>query len=120
MLKGQVMNGPITPESDWFAYMVSGLLALGGSVARAGRWTDPKTGKFSVSQFGVEIAAAGVIGSMAVGLGVYAGWPLPIVGAISGLGGLVGPAFLAGSFQAYLQRRLGSATDGRSNKPSGQ
>lgn len=103
----EVNNGPLVPESDWWAYALAGLLALGGSIARAGRWVDPVTGNFSFSQLGIEMITSFVIGAIAVGAGVYWGLPLPVAGALAGLGGLIGPAAIIGSLQAFIKKRIG-------------
>lgn len=87
-------GGPIVPQADWWAYLIAGILALLGSIARAGRWVDPVSGQFSWTHFSVEIVAAIVIGAVCVGVGVYYGLALPVVGALAGIGGLLGPAAL--------------------------
>lgn len=104
-------NTPLVPQSDWFAYVVAGLLALLGGIARAGRWVDPITNKFSWTHFSLEIVAAIVIGAVCVGVGVYYGLALPIVGALAGVGGLLGPTALMGA--------TGKALDGIVKKITG-
>lgn len=103
------MQQPLVPESDWWAYIATGLAALGASIARAGRWIGVD-GKFSPSLFASELAIAGVIACMAVGGGVYWGWSLPVCVGLAAFGGLLGPATIIGSFQTFFKNRFGGAT----------
>lgn len=81
-------------------YGIMALLALFGSIGRAGLWRDPKTGKFLWLRFVAEVCTAIVIGMMAGAFGIYKHIELPIVFGISGLLGLLGPATIIGFISA--------------------
>lgn len=101
------MDGPIAPVTDWWTYGLAGLLALGGSIARAGRWVDPATGRFSLAHFSIEIVTSFVIGAIAVGAGVYWGFPTPVVGGLAGVGGLLGAPTILASLQSFIKKKIG-------------
>jgi hypothetical protein len=99
-----------TPEHvDYQRYALLALVALCGSIARAGKWTDDN-GKFSLQKLAAEIATALVLGAIAAGAGAYWNVSPPIVGAIAGCLGLLGPAAIVGVITA----KLGDITNGTS------
>lgn len=113
------MQGPIEPKPEYAQYGLFSLAALLGSIARAGKWTDDR-GKFSPSKLITEMAAAIVLGIMAVGLSAYMGWKPEIGGGLAGAGGLMGATGVTGIMQSIVSLRFGGKKNDASDaKPGG-
>lgn len=107
----------IEPKTEYMQYAWLSLVALLGSIARAGKWVDTN-GKFAPSRLITEIATAIVLGVIAAGFGAYMNWRPEIVGGIAGCAGLIGPAGVTGIIQNLISIRLGGKKDASDPKPS--
>lgn len=111
------MTTPVVePKPEYLQYAWLSLVALFGSIARAGRWTDA-AGKFQPSKLFTEVATAIVLGSIAAGFGAYMNWKPEIVGGVAGAAGLIGPSGVIGIINTIISIRLGGKNAG-DPKPS--
>jgi hypothetical protein len=83
-----------------------GLLAFCGAFMRAARWYDPITKKFLPWKMVMEIPVAFASGAVAIGIGSFYNWDLPIIGGIAGLLGLLGPAAFE-TMLTFIRRKIG-------------
>jgi hypothetical protein len=106
------MTQPIVPDPqvNYLEYAWMGLVALAGSIARAGKWVDDQ-GKFIISKLITELASAFVFGVLAVSIGAYLQLKPEIVGGLAGAMGLMGAATVIGFVQNFFSARFG----GKSN-----
>lgn len=112
------MTAPVVePKPEYLQYAWLSLLALFGSIARAGRWTDDK-GKFLPSKFFTEIPTAIVLGVMAESFAVYMNWKPEIAGGLSGAAGLIGAPGVLGIVNNMISSRFGGKRDASDPKPS--
>lgn len=93
-------------------YAIMAVLALFGSIGRAGLWRDPKTGEWLWWKFATEVCTAILIGVMSGSLAVYKHIDMPIAFGISGLLGLLGPAAIIG----FVTTKLGVKNAGADGK----
>jgi hypothetical protein len=111
------MTAPVEPKVEWMQYGWLSLVALFGSIARAGKWVD-ESGKFIPGRLVTEVATAVVLGVIAASFGAYMSYKPEIVGGIAGGLGLIGPAGVTGFIQNLISNRLGGKKDGSDPKPS--
>lgn len=106
----------VEPKIEYAEYAWLSLIALMGSIARAGKWTDDN-GKFMPSKLITELASAAVLGSIAVAAGSYFHWKPEISGGVAGASGLIGAAGVTSIIKNVISNRLGgkNASD---SKPS--
>lgn len=100
----------IEPKTEYMQYAWLSLVALLGSIARAGKWVDAN-GKFMYPQLITELAASIVFGVIAAAIGAYFSWKPEIVGGISGCMGLIGAAGVTGIIKSLISIRLGGKKD---------
>lgn len=110
------MTTPIEPRPEYGEYAWLSLVALFGSVARAGKWVDAN-GKFMPSRLITELATAILLGTIAAGAGAYMNWKPEIVGGIAGCLGLIGPASVTGIVQNFISSKFGGRKDASDPKP---
>lgn len=108
---------PVDPKPEYAQYAWLSLVALLGSVARAGRWTDAN-GKFMPSRIVTEIASAIVLGSITVAVGTYFNLKPEISGGLAGASGLIGAAGVTGIIQNLISSRFGGKKDASGSKPN--
>lgn len=111
------MTPVVEPKAEYIQYAWLSLIALFGSIARAGKWTDAN-GKFLPSKLFTEIPTAIVLGAMTVGFSAYMNWKPEIAGGLAGCAGLIGPAGVTGIIQNFISIRFGGKKDASDPKPS--
>jgi hypothetical protein len=112
------MTAPVVePKPEYTEYAWLSLLALCGSIARAGKWTDDG-GKFMPSKLITELASAVVLGSLAVGAGAYFSLKPAIMGGLAGGLGLLGAAGVTGIIQSVISTKFGGTKNASDTKPS--
>lgn len=100
------------PSPTLVQYGIMMVMALFGSIGRAGLWRDPQTGAWLWGKFITEVCSAVVIGVMSGSFAMYKHIDMPIAFGISGLLGLLGPAVIIG----FVTARFGgtkNATNGK-------
>lgn len=107
----------VEPKAEYIQYAWLSLVALFGSIARAGRWTDAD-GKFQKSKLLTEVPTAIVLGVIAAGWAAYKNWKPEIAGGLAGAAGLIGPPGVIGIFNSVISMRVGGKKDGSDPKPS--
>lgn len=110
------MTPVVEPKAEYVQYAWLSLIALFGSIARAGKWVDAN-GKFMPQKLITESASAIVLGVMAAGLGAYMNWKPEIVGGVAGCAGLIGAAGVTGIVQNLISIRFGGKKDASDPKP---
>ena len=108
---------PVEPKVEYAQYAWLSLVALFGSMARAGKWVDDN-GKFMPSRLVTECATAILLGTIAAAVGAWMEWKPEIVGGIAGCLGLIGPASVTGIVQNYISNRFGGSKNASDPKPS--
>jgi len=108
---------PVEPKPEYMQYAWLSLLALFGSIARAGNWTDGN-GRFLPSKLFTEIPTAIVLGSMAVAAGSYFGLKPEISGGLVGAAGLLGAPGVLTIIKTIISIRFGGQKDAGDSKPS--
>ena len=108
------MSTPVVePKVEYLQYAWLSLIALLGSIARAGRWTDAN-GKFMPQKPFTELAAAIVLGTMANAFGTYMLWKPAITGGLAGAAGLIGASGVTSIVQNLISSRFGGKKDASS------
>jgi len=101
------------PGPTLVQYAIMALMALFGSIGRAGLWRDPQTGEWLWWKFWTEVCTAIVIGDMAGAFAMYKHIDMPIAFGISGLLGLLGPAVIIGFIKTKLGANKNAGADGK-------
>ena len=112
---GAPVQMPLPPEGpDYLNYAWMGFLAFCGAFMRVTRWMKDN-GAIDWMKVVGELFTAIAVGAVAIGIGDYENISKPVVGAVAGLGGFLGPA----GFEAILnviRSKIGGA-NGPSGKP---
>lgn len=107
---------PIQPSTEYTQYLWLSLVALCGSIARAGKWVDAN-GKFMPSKLVTEMASAIVFGVLATAIGTYFHLDPKIIGGLAGAMGLMGAAAVIGTIQNFVSARFGGQANAGDKKP---
>lgn len=113
------MTAPVVePKAEYLQYAWLSVIALFGSIARAGKWTDVN-GKFLPSKLFTEIPTAIVLGTIASGFAAYMNWKPEIAGGLAGAAGLIGTPGVTAIINTVISIRFGGKKDASDPKPTG-
>lgn len=115
------MAGVQPQDTGFINTLIMGAWSFAGAVAKGtSDWTNPITGKFDFARFITGVAAAIILGEIALGIAIYFNLDMRLTGALASVLGYLGPApvigFIAPLFEKIKGNKLFGTTDSDDKK----